>query len=157
MPSQESEMPAPALPQSSWQPISCIRCGRAGFRIPWETNVDQPKQAIESEQQYLRAVLNAYVELPETPERWHSADREIVRELFRRGIPVDVVQTAFVLGSARRLGRDPQKQVPRIRCVGYFLQVIEEVLVLPPPPRYIEYLRWAMPRLAARAGLTTKT
>lgn len=151
MPVEESE---PALRQASSEPMLCIRCGRVGLPIPWEAKVDNPKQTTQTERQYLRAVLNAYIALPETPLRWHSADREIARELFRRGVPLEVVDAAFVLGSARRLSRDPHRVVSPIRCVGYFLPIIEEVLVLPPPPRYLEYLRWGMPRLAARVGLT---
>jgi hypothetical protein len=78
MPVQESE---PALRQASSEPMLCIRCGRVGLPIPWEANVDNPKQTTQSERQYMRAVLNAYIALPETPLRWHSADREIAREL----------------------------------------------------------------------------
>ena len=95
----------------------------------------------------MRAVLNAYIALPETPLRWHSADREIARELFRRGVPLEVVDAAFVLGSARRLGRDPHRVVSPIRCVGYFLPIIEEVLVLPPPA--------ALPRVSALGYATS--
>lgn len=62
-------------------------------------------------------------------------------ELFGRQIPLDAVEVAFVLGSARRLARDPQRIVPPIRCLAYFLPVIEEVLEEPPPRRYIQYLR----------------
>jgi hypothetical protein len=119
--------------------------------------LNQATAARQSEQEYVRQVLRAYIALPETPKRWRATDRQIVLELFRRAIPADVIDTAFVLGSARRLGRDPKKTVPPIRCVGYFLPVIEEVLALPPPPRYIEYLRWRLPHLLVRAGSVQKT
>ena len=52
-----------------------------------------------------------------------------------------MVEVAFVLGSARRLARDRKRIVPPIRCLAYFLPVIEEVLAEPPPPSYIQYLR----------------
>jgi len=94
-----------------------------------------------SQQEYVRAVLNAYVALPETLPRWHRADRGIALELFRRQIPVDVIEAAFVLGSTRRLARDPTLVAPPIRSMAYFLPVIDEVLAEPPPRGYIQYLR----------------
>ena len=97
--------------------------------------------ARQSEQEYVRRLLDAYVALPETPARWRSTDRRMAQELFGRQIPLDVVEVAFVLGSARRLVRDPKRIVPPIRRLAYFLPVIEEVLAEPPPPRYIQYLR----------------
>ena len=91
-------------------------------------------------QEYVRTLLSSYIAMPETPPRWHSRDRQIALELFRRQIPIDVIETAFVLGSARRLARDPNRSVPPIRCVAYFLPVIEEVMANPPPRGYIRYL-----------------
>lgn len=67
-------------------------------------------------------------------------DRQIALELFRRRIPIDVIEVAFVLGSARRLARDPKRNVPPIRCLAYFLPVIDEVIADPPPRGYIQYL-----------------
>ncbi len=98
-------------------------------------------EARPSQQEYVRRLLDAYVTMPETPARWHSTDRRIAQELFGRQIPLDVVEVALVLGSARRLAHDPKRIVPPIRCLAYFLPVIEEVLAEPPPPRYIQYLR----------------
>ena len=94
-----------------------------------------------SQQEYVRAVLNAYVAMPETLPRWHRADRGFALELFRRQIPLELIEAAFVLGSARRLARDPKLVVPPIRSTAYFLPVIDEVLAEPPPRGYIQYLR----------------
>jgi len=41
------------------------------------------------QQEYVRTLLRAYVAMPETPPRWHSNERRIALELYRRGIPVD--------------------------------------------------------------------
>lgn len=107
----------------------------------------------QTEQEYVRTVLRAYIALPETPRRWHSTDRKMAVDLFRRQIPVEIVETAFVLGSARRLGRDPQRIVPPIRCLAYFGPVIDEVLALPPPSSYIVYLRSRLPDLVRKVSL----
>jgi len=73
--------------------------------------------------------------------------------LFRRQIPLDVIETAFVLGSARRLARDPKRSVPPIRCVAYFLPVIEEVIAHPPPRGYIQYLELTRIRPAQKTQI----
>jgi hypothetical protein len=123
----------------------CVRCGKAGYPIASRLEVHLGERteapARQSEQEYVRRLLDVYVSLPETPARWHSTDRRMAQELFDRRIPLDVVEVAFVLGSARRLARDPKRIMPPIRCLAYFLPVIEEVLAEPPPSRYIQYLR----------------
>jgi hypothetical protein len=129
---------------SNSNPLFCIRCGRAGRSITSVVEVKNMREATEalpSQQEYVRILLHSYVDLPETPVRYHSLDRRIALELFERQIPVDVVEVAFVLGSARRLARDSEQALPPIRCLAYFLPVVEEVLVQPPPPDYIQYLR----------------
>lgn len=139
----------------------CIRCGRAGDESRQEAKetkeLKQASTAIATEQEYVRSVLRAYIALPETPPRWHSTDRQIAVGLFRRQIPLEIVETAFVLGSARRLGRNPQKIVPPIRCLAYFLPLIDEVLTLPPPPRYVAYLRSRLPDLVRNLSLMNTT
>jgi hypothetical protein len=107
-------------------------------------------KTLPSQHEYVRTLLSSYVELPETPSRCHSLDRQIALELFRRQIAVDVVEAAFVLGSARRLARDPARAVPPIRCLAYFLPVVEEVLAQPPSPDYIQHLRLRLRRLTLR-------
>ncbi|MBN2258314.1 MAG: hypothetical protein JW704_10905 [Anaerolineaceae bacterium] len=98
-------------------------------------------EAFPSRQEYVRTVLCRYAELPETPPRCRSLDRRIAQELFHRKIPMEVVEAAFVLGSSRRLARESDRALPPIRCLAYFLPVVEEVLAKAPPPDYIQYLR----------------
>lgn len=150
IPEQES-VAAPALVGS---PAFCIRCGRTADMTEMNTNEETRQRQSTPEQEYVRTVLRAYLGLPETPDRWSRTDRRIAVELFQRQVPIDVVETAFVLGSARRLGRDPKKLVPPIRCLAYFVPVIDEVLTLPPPAGYIEYLRSGLPRQLMKLGLT---
>ena len=137
---ERKQPPPPALDSSL---AVCVRCGRAGYGFGPEVDVSQTPEALPqpTQQEYVAAVLRAYVALPETLPRWHRADRGMALELFRRRIPLERIETAFVLGSARRLGRDPKLIVPPIRSMAYFLPVIEEVLTDPPPCRYIQYLR----------------
>jgi hypothetical protein len=122
---EQQRPPAPALDSGL---AVCVRCRRAGYAIGSgvEGNMAETTEALAkpSQQEYVGAVLRAYVALPETLPRWHRADRGIALELFRRQIPVEVIEAAFVLGSARRLARDPKLVVPPIRSMAYFLPVI---------------------------------
>jgi len=150
----EHEPPVPALESG---PTVCVRCGRAGYRISVNMSETTPAGIRPAQQTYVHRVLHAYVAMPETPARWHSMDRQMALELFGRRIPLDVIQTAFVLGSARRLARDPRRIVPPIRCLAYFLPVIEEVLADPPPPDYIRYLERTRIRPAQKTLVQSNT
>jgi len=100
--------------------------------------------------EYLAAVLELYLELPETPSRagWH--DRERVSELHRRRVPLTLVESAFLLGSLRRLGRPPESpRLSPIRSLAYFMPVVEELLANPFPDGYLEYLRYKIRKLGA--------
>lgn len=122
----------------------CLRCGRSGYPIACirEVVMTQHRDPLASAQSdYVKRLFKAYAELPETRPHWNDADRRLAADLFRRRIPLQVVETAFLLGSARRLARDPQRWAPPIRCLAYFLGVLEEVLAQPPPAAYIQYLR----------------
>jgi hypothetical protein len=92
---------------------------------------------------YVRAVLELYLALPETPVRPSRADRLTAAELYRRGVPLFNVEAALALACARRAGRD-QSAPPLnpIRSLRYFLPVIEEIAAWPSLPlAYLQYCR----------------
>jgi hypothetical protein len=91
---------------------------------------------------YVATVLRLYLELPETPARASSHDRERAAELHGRRIPLPLVESALLLGSLRRLGRPPESpRLSPIRSLAYFLPVVEELTANPLPDGYLEYLR----------------
>ena len=100
---------------------------------------------------YMAAVLILYVELPETPMRANVQDQWQARRLHDRGVPLRVVESAFLLASLRRLAR-PLDSPPlsAIRSLAYFLPVIDELLAHPAPDHYLEYLRLKLRQLAER-------
>ena len=91
---------------------------------------------------YVAAALLLYVELPDTPCRASTYDRAVALSLFERGVPLDVVESALLLGFLRRRNR-PKKALPLppVRSLAYFSSVIDEILHQPPPPGYHAYLR----------------
>jgi hypothetical protein len=93
---------------------------------------------------YLRRLLALYCGLPHTAARRpFPPDRRIAEQLFDRGISLETIEAAFLLASARRMYRDSQAPpLKPIRSLAYFLPVIDEVLLQPPDPGYVSYLRF---------------
>lgn len=91
---------------------------------------------------YLMAVLTLYVDLPDTPRRASPYDQAVARSLFEQGVPLEVVESALLLASLRRLDRPHGAlPLPRIRSLAYFSAVIAELQQQPMPAGYPEYLR----------------
>ncbi len=102
-------------------------------------------------EQYVRTVLGLYQQLPETPTLPSSRDRFYAYQLQQRRLPLTLIETAFLLGSLRRLLRPPDAAaLSPIHSLAYFGPVIEEVLHNPLPDNYIEYLRHKMQRFARK-------
>ena len=79
---------------------------------------------------YVSAVLTLYLDLPDTPLRASVPDQRQARMWFDRRVPLEVVETALLLASLRRMVRP-----------AYFQPVIEELLEHPAPSGYLQYLR----------------
>lgn len=97
---------------------------------------------------YVDKVLSWYTGLPDTPARPSRYDRALAIELCRRQIPLPVLDSAFLLATARRHLRDPSlPPLAPIRSLHYFLPVVEEILASPIAKTYIDYLREKLRRL----------
>jgi hypothetical protein len=91
---------------------------------------------------YGMAVLLLYVALPDTPRRASPYDKTVARALFERGVPLEVVESALLLGSLRRCVRPSEAlPLPRIRALAYFSPIVDELQQHPLPAGYQEYLR----------------
>jgi hypothetical protein len=99
---------------------------------------------------YVSAALALYLGLPETPLLTSAQDRRCARQLYDRGVPLPIVESAFLLASLRRLLR-PSDVPPLspIRSLAYFQPVIAELLSNPAPDNYLEYLRFKMRRIVS--------
>jgi len=101
---------------------------------------------------YVRAILDCYLNLPGTASVTSRHDRKCARALFRRGIPFDVVKAAMVVAVARRTFRDGDP-LPRVRALHFFLPVIDELLEEPCIPGYVDYLEQKLQREAAAKSI----
>jgi hypothetical protein len=102
------------------------------------------------QEDYIRQVLEAYRKTPGTMGTVRRPDRMLATQLFERGVPVSVIENAFVLAAARRLMR-PADALPlgTIRSLAYFLPVIEEVLGMRVSPEYFQHIRRKIEQLAS--------
>lgn len=94
------------------------------------------------ERAYVADLLRLYRTLPQASLRVRPADRVLARSLFHRKVPLDIVDAALLLATARRTHR-PATAPPLqpVRSLHYYLPLIEELLATPPLPQYVAYLR----------------
>ena len=105
--------------------------------------------SLPNPQQYVRSVLTLYLELPETPLQASARDHQYACQLQQRGVPLTVVEAAFLLASLRRLARPADcPPLSPIHSLAYFQPVIEELLYNPVAEDYLEYLRHKLTHFA---------
>ena len=90
---------------------------------------------------YVTRLLDQYVKLPGTLSRVLRNDRRTALALYRRGVRLDIVENAFVLALARRTFRPNPVRLDPIRCLQYFVPVVDELVQEPPLPAYLDYLK----------------
>lgn len=102
---------------------------------------------------YIGAVLVLYVDLPDTPMRFSPPDMALARKLHEDGVPLVLVESAFLLASLRRLTRpNDSPPLPKIRSLAYFMPVVIELQQQPLPGGYLDYLRLKLSKVAKPAG-----
>ena len=125
---------------------------------PLRPKESEPTEAAAA-RSYVRAVLERYLWLPETPRVTSRHDRRCAEMLFRRGVPFEVVNVAFLLATARRTFRAGDA-LPPVRALHFFLPIIEElqepgVWRSAGDPSYIRYLEEKLRPLAAARQKTS--
>jgi len=103
--------------------------------------------------EFVTDVLNLYRQLPEIPSKTNPNDRKIAIDLYQRGITKSIIESAFLLGSVRRLSRSPgMPPLSPIRSLFYFLPVIQELIDNPIPDNYVGYLRLKLHSLSGKTA-----
>jgi hypothetical protein len=90
---------------------------------------------------YVAAVLTLYTALPDTPNRASAYHKNVASAFLQRDVPLQVVESALLLGSLRRTNRPGRLPLPPIRSLAFFSPVVEELLRQSPPDSYLDYLR----------------
>jgi hypothetical protein len=98
---------------------------------------------------YVERILELYRRTPGTSGGVRRADRLLAATLYDRKVPLDLIEAALLLATARRTLRTADAQPLRpIATLHYFLPVIDELEALPLDPRYLRYLRTRLTALA---------
>jgi hypothetical protein len=99
---------------------------------------------------YARRLLEAYRTTPGTCGAVRRPDRLLAAQLHARGVPLEAVENALTLATARRMAR-PTDAPPlgTIRSLAYFAPVIDEVLQLKIGQEYFQHLRRRLQRAAS--------
>jgi hypothetical protein len=95
-----------------------------------------------AEKEYIARVLKLYLSLPQTPARTSRSDRQLAAQWYAQSLAWGTVEAALLLAAARRSLRDPAlPPLGPIRSLYYFVPLLAEVLAVPLPPDYVQYLR----------------
>ena len=101
-----------------------------------------PDKTFLSQEEFVDAVLDTYVRLPETPNRARRGDRYLAIKLYRQAIPLFQVKAAMLLATARRNFREPEAEpLEPIRSLRYFVPLIEEIQRSGVEESYVHYLQ----------------
>lgn len=93
-------------------------------------------------QVYIRTVLDLYAHIPCSAFPARRSDRSLAGSFYERGISIDTIEAAFLLGLSRRFCRDDGAlPLPPVRSLHYFKPIVEEVAANPLPSGYIRHLR----------------
>lgn len=91
---------------------------------------------------YMNSVREWFLSLGCVSGKFGAADLEIVRQMYRKSIPLVVVENAMLLGACRKYGSWLQGQaLEPILSIRYFEALIAEIRKKPLPPGYSGYLR----------------
>jgi hypothetical protein len=93
-----------------------------------------------TQQAYIQAIRSLYLQRPNTHRRFSRSDRQLASVLYQSGFSFDLVRSALLLATARRLARDPAHPLPPVRSLHYFLPVVDEIQRQPLPRSYLQYL-----------------
>lgn len=94
------------------------------------------------EKDYVKAVLDTYVSLPDTPIRTRRDDRYLAITWYRQGIMLFQAIAAMMLATERRTFREADAlPLEPIRSLRYFVAIVEEIQHLGIDESYLRYLQ----------------
>lgn len=119
------------------------------------TNLSAPATHSDDGDAYVAAVRDCFVNLGSAKPDFAPSDETFARELERRGVPLQTVESALLLGATRKYQSwlDGKPSAP-IGSLRYFEAVIAEAAQLPFTGDYRNYLRGKLRQFAAQFALT---
>jgi len=100
------------------------------------------EQPFITQKDYVDAVLDTYVSLPDTPNRAGRDDRYLAITWYCQGIALFQAKVGMLMATARRTFREPDGwPLQPIRSLRYFVGVIEEIQHSGVDESYLRYLQ----------------
>ncbi len=98
---------------------------------------------------YVDSVRKLFIALGCTTGRFGSSDEQLAADLERKGIPIEVIEDAMLVGACRKyVSWLNSGSTAPIASLHYFEAILEEVIERPFPPGYREYMRQQVEKLA---------
>jgi hypothetical protein len=95
-----------------------------------------------SQEEFVEAVLDTYVSLPDTPNRTRGDDRYLAITWYRQGIALFQAKAGMLMATARRTFRESDAwPLEPIRSLRYFVPLIEEIQHSGVDASYLRYLQ----------------
>jgi hypothetical protein len=96
-----------------------------------------------AQQSYVHAVLELYLQLPDTPAYFSDLDYQQAEQWFLEQVPLETLHLALLLAAYRPASRSPHAPpLSPIRSLRYFRPVLEELHANPLSPKVAAYLRY---------------
>lgn len=97
---------------------------------------------------YVSRVRGLFVEMACVRSSFSTADEKLAAEWYREGVPLEVVERAFLIGSARKyVALDAHPEVGLIVALEYFRGALEEVQAMELNLNYWRYLAMRVARM----------
>ena len=98
---------------------------------------------------YIDAIKNSFVAIACTSQKFSSRDEQFAQNLQQRGVPMEIVQDALLMGAIRKYSSCLNGGSPLpIASLAYFEALVSEIQERPIPADYREYLQRKIVQLA---------
>ena len=105
-----------------------------------EASLTRRRWDLSYEDNFVEAVMETYLSLPQTPDAARLADRNFTSALCHQGYTLYKVEAALLLGSVRRIFSNPHSFQPRVGSLLEFASYIEELRDEDLEVDYVRYL-----------------
>jgi hypothetical protein len=115
----------------------------------WPYHRARCEAEIPAQKSYIKAVRKIFLSLGCVNGSFGPADEAAALQLYKRSIPLNVIEEAMLVGACRKYSAWIQDQAMEpIRSLNYFSSLIAEIREKPFPPGYSEYLHKKVKQLA---------
>ncbi len=102
----------------------------------------QKEHSCDVQSNYLDQIRNWLLQYPIVRSSWGVADQKLAAELFGKGVALEQIEKALLLGVCRKYMADLNSTTPTpIYSLAYFVEILEEVAQTEVADDYWEYLR----------------